>query len=59
VAQLDECLEAFRDAAKGELDPQLRWEIDRIHLRNRLPLFANDRTGADWRNEGEINERIP
>lgn len=59
VAQLDECVDAFRRAAQDPLDPQLCWEIDRVHLQNRLPLFANSRTKSDWRNEGEIGERIP
>ncbi|KAJ8606962.1 hypothetical protein CTAYLR_009270 [Chrysophaeum taylorii] len=54
--QLEETLAAFR---KGPLPPQLLWEIDRVHLQNRLPLFSNDKTGPDWGNEGLIGERIP
>lgn len=57
--QLEESLAAFRAAAKGPLPPQLQWEIDVIHMRNRLPLFASERVGRDWLNEGEIGERIP
>ena len=49
----------YRNAAKAPLDAQLAWEIDRVHLQNRLPLFANDETGKDWRGEGVIGERIP
>ena len=59
VAQLDATLVAFKNAAKGPLPAQLRWEIDRVHLQNRLPLFANDQAGPDWGNEGFIGERIP
>lgn len=59
VKQLDECLEAFRKAASEPLDPQLRWELDRIHMRNRLPLFASDRTEPGWRGTGEIGEMVP
>lgn len=59
VQQLDESLQAFRRAAEAPLDRKLRWEIDRIHLHNRLPLFANDRAQSDWFNQGEIGERIP
>mmetsp|Transcript_14429 Transcript_14429/g.43089 ORF Transcript_14429/g.43089 Transcript_14429/m.43089 type:complete len:462 (+) Transcript_14429:193-1578(+) len=55
--QLEASIEAFK---KGPIkDPQLLWEIDRVHLQNRLPLFANDEAGKDWYNEGYIGERIP
>ena len=57
--QLDASIDAFRIAAKEPLPAQLKWEIDRVHLQNRLPLFAQDRTGPDWDNEGIIGERIP
>merc|ERR1719188_1471805 len=50
LEQLDQSLEAFRRAAQGPLDPQLCWEIDRVHLQNRLPLFANARSEPGWRN---------
>lgn len=56
VAQLEEGLRAFE---KGPLPPELQWEIDRVHMRNRLPIFASERVGADWDGEGEIGERIP
>eukprot|EP00930_Biecheleria_cincta_P081105 TRINITY_DN69771_c0_g1_i1.p1 TRINITY_DN69771_c0_g1~~TRINITY_DN69771_c0_g1_i1.p1 ORF type:complete len:100 (-),score=17.44 TRINITY_DN69771_c0_g1_i1:154-411(-) len=59
LAQLDECIQAFQKATREPLDEQLCWEIDRVHLQNRLPLFANARTEPSWRNEGEIGERIP
>ena len=62
MEQLDASLPASRKAASprnrrrsiaafklGPIkDAQLLWEIDRIHLQNRLPLFANDETGKDW-----------
>ena len=41
------------------LDEQLLWEIDRIHMRNRLPIFSSDRVGEDWGGAGEIGEPIP
>uniref|UniRef100_A0A7S3ZQL0 NADP-dependent oxidoreductase domain-containing protein n=1 Tax=Pelagomonas calceolata TaxID=35677 RepID=A0A7S3ZQL0_9STRA len=59
LAQLDASIDAYRKAAKGPLPDQLLWDIDRVHLQNRLPLFANDEAGKDWRNEGFIGERIP
>ena len=59
LAQLDASIDAYRKAAKGPLDQQLLWDIDRVHLQNRLPLFANDEAGKDWRGEGFIGERIP
>lgn len=61
VQQLDECVQAFRRAAESPLDPQLRWEIDRVHLQNRLPLFANAGIALDPAkpNRGQIGERVP
>ena len=59
LSQLDASIDAYRKAAKGPLPDQLLWDIDRVHLQNRLPLFANDEAGKDWRNEGFIGERIP
>jgi hypothetical protein len=35
------------------------WEIDRIHMRNRLPIFSSTRVGKEWLGEGEIGEPIP
>ena len=59
LAQLDATVAAFKGAAKGPLPAQLRWEIDRVHLQNRLPLFSNDEAQSDWLGEGFIGERIP
>ena len=41
------------------LSEDLLWEIDRIHMQNRLPLFSSTRTQKDWYGEGEIGETIP
>jgi len=57
--QLDASIAAYRAAAKAPLPRQLLWDIDRVHLQNRLPLFANDIAASDWYNEGLIGERIP
>lgn len=59
VQQLESSIGAYRAAAKAPLSEQLQWDIDRIHMRNRLPLFSSSRAGRDWFNEGEIGERIP
>jgi len=55
--QLKETLDIL--TTKENLPPDVMWEIDRIHMRNRLPLFSNTRTGKDWYGEGEIGENIP
>lgn len=57
MAQLDESLRHFKSAKP--LPPDLLWEIDRVHMRNRLPIFSSTRVGLDWDGEGEIGERIP
>jgi len=57
VAQLDEDLSYFKNTKA--LPPQLLWEVDRIHMRNRLPIFSSTRVGEDWDGEGEIGEPIP
>jgi len=55
--QLKETLDIM--SSKESLPPDVMWEIDRIHMKNRLPLFTNSRTGKDWYGEGEIGENIP
>ena len=55
--QLEESLLYFRK--EEPLSDDLMWEIDRIHMQNRLPLFASTRVGKDWYGEGEIGETIP
>lgn len=59
--QLKEDLEVFKGSKYKEqgLPYEIRWEIDRVHMKNRLPIFSSTRAGADWYNEGEIGERIP
>jgi len=57
VNQLKQDVKFFTD--DKELPADLLWEIDRIHMRNRLPIFASTRVGKDWYGEGEIGEPIP
>jgi aryl-alcohol dehydrogenase-like predicted oxidoreductase len=57
IDQMRETMEIF--AIKDPLSEDLMWEIDRIHMRNRLPLFSSDRVGREWYGEGEIGEPIP
>jgi len=47
------------DEIKCYLPEDLLWEIDRVHMQNRLPIFASTRTRSDRPNVGEIGERIP
>lgn len=44
---------------KEDLSSEIMWEIDMVHMRNRLPIFSSDRVGRDWKGEGEIGETIP
>ena len=42
---------------------ELLWDIDRVHMRNRLPIFASTKVAKDW-DEGsfgfcEVDEVIP
>jgi aryl-alcohol dehydrogenase-like predicted oxidoreductase len=55
--QLEDSLKYF--TIKDRLPDDVMWEIDRIHLRNRLPIFSSTRVGKDWNGEGEIGETIP
>jgi aryl-alcohol dehydrogenase-like predicted oxidoreductase len=57
MKQLQETLDIL--TKKDDLSPELMWEIDRIHMRNRLPLFSSNHVGKDWSGEGEIGEPIP
>jgi len=57
MQQLKETLDIF--TKKDDLSQELMWEIDRIHMKNRLPLFSSNRVGKDWFGEGEIGEPIP
>jgi len=55
--QLKETLAYF--SKKEALSEQVMWDIDVIHMRNRLPMFSSNRVGRDWAGEGEIGESIP
>mmetsp|Transcript_22714 Transcript_22714/g.34351 ORF Transcript_22714/g.34351 Transcript_22714/m.34351 type:complete len:484 (-) Transcript_22714:125-1576(-) len=55
--QLEESVKYF--TKKDPLGDELLWEIDRVHMQNRLPIFSSDRVGKDWYGDGEIGERIP
>ena len=55
--QLEESIRIFQD--KKRLEPELLWQIDKVHMRNRLPIFSSTRVGDDWNGEGEIGENIP
>mmetsp|Transcript_43744 Transcript_43744/g.81786 ORF Transcript_43744/g.81786 Transcript_43744/m.81786 type:complete len:519 (-) Transcript_43744:427-1983(-) len=57
MAQLEEDLAAF--TTKDALNASLMWDIDRVHMRNRLPIFSSYDVGADWNGSGQIGERIP
>jgi aryl-alcohol dehydrogenase-like predicted oxidoreductase len=57
MQQLTETLDFL--TKKDDLPPELMWEIDRIHMRNRLPIFSSYHVGKDWNGEGEIGEPIP
>jgi aryl-alcohol dehydrogenase-like predicted oxidoreductase len=55
--QLQESLKIFTN--KKPLSADVMWEIDRVHMKNRLPIFSSDRVGKDWNGEGGIGEPIP
>ena len=55
--QLEEDIKIFQ--IDENLPEDLMWQIDRVHMRNRLPIFSSDRVGKDWYGEGEIGELIP
>lgn len=57
IKQLQESLKIF--SKKEPLSEQIMWDIDVIHMKNRLPMFSSNRVGRDWRGEGEIGEPIP
>mmetsp|Transcript_60927 Transcript_60927/g.193267 ORF Transcript_60927/g.193267 Transcript_60927/m.193267 type:complete len:478 (+) Transcript_60927:43-1476(+) len=56
--QLEDSLSWFR--TDDALPPELMASIDRVHMRNRLPIFSSERLGEDWDGfSGEIGERVP
>ena len=57
ISQLKDTLKHF--SKKEPLSEQVMWEIDVVHMKNRLPIFSSSRVGRDWLGEGEIGEPIP
>ena len=55
--QLKESIKCF--TTKEPLSEQIMWDIDVVHMKNRLPIFSNARVGKDWYGEGIIGEPIP
>jgi aryl-alcohol dehydrogenase-like predicted oxidoreductase len=55
--QLKECISFF--TTKEPLSEEIMWEIDRVHMKNRLPIFSSNHVGKDWYGSGEIGETIP
>ena len=45
--------------AKKEPLGQLLWEVDRVRMKNRNPIWSSTRVGKDWDGQGEIGEPIP
>ena len=58
---IPEDLKYFREATP--LPRELMWEIDRVHMRNRLPIFASTKVPKDASEGqfgfGEVDEIIP
>ena len=68
VAQLEQALAVFRNVGNSDnaaadcgLPLELMWEVDQVHMRNRLPIFSNDDIGAVARGVGAggIGEPVP
>ena len=57
MQQLDDSIKYF--TMKEPLSEDIMWEIDMVHMKNRLPIFSSDRAGRDWYGQGEIGETIP
>lgn len=55
--QLKESIKFF--TTKEPLSDQIMWDVDVVHMKNRLPIFSNARDGKDWYGEGIIGEPIP
>jgi len=55
--QLTQSLDFFTKSKP--LSDDIMWAIDRVHMKNRLPIFSSNRVGKDWEGEGEIGETIP
>lgn len=63
MAQLEEDLSYYRKGNAEPLPRSLLWEIDRVHMRNRLPIFSSTKVAKDWDEGsfgfGEVDEVIP
>ena len=58
--QLEETLTwAAKAEQEGPLPYELKWDIDRVHMKNRNPIFANDDVPREWAGAGLIGEPIP
>jgi len=59
-SNIDQLKESVNYFTKSQpLSDKVMWEIDRVHMKNRLPIFSSNRVGKDWNGEGEIGETIP
>ena len=54
MKQLEEQIKIFQKGNKERLSDQLLWDVDAVHMRNRLPIFSSTRVGNDWNGEGEL-----
>jgi len=57
LKQLQESIRYF--TKKEPLSEKIMWDVDIVHMRNRLPIFSSNRVGQDWFGEGELGESIP
>lgn len=57
MEQLEEDLKYFANPKK--LPDELLVAVDRIHMRNRLPIFSSTDLPEDFGREGEIGEPVP
>jgi aryl-alcohol dehydrogenase-like predicted oxidoreductase len=57
LQQLEESIKYL--TMKKPLSDKIMWDIDVVHMQNRLPMFSSNRVGKDWNGEGEIGEPIP
>ncbi len=48
--QLKQSVEYF--TRTEPLSEKIMWEIDRVHMRNRLPIFSSSHVGKEWYGEG-------
>uniref|UniRef100_A0A7S0G9T4 NADP-dependent oxidoreductase domain-containing protein n=1 Tax=Proboscia inermis TaxID=420281 RepID=A0A7S0G9T4_9STRA len=57
LKQLDQSIQYMTNTK--DLPEDILWEIDRVHMKNRLPIFSNSEVGRDWFGSGAIGEMIP